>query len=614
MSQFYSRRDLDFILQDFLRADTLCQYPAYAEHDWDAFRQILDLAEGLATEYFHPHAAKSDANPPVFDAGRAILIPEIKQAVDALVENGFIAAAFPPEHGGLGLPETLSQAATAIFMMANLPSTAYATLTIGAARLIESFGSPEQRERYLQPMVAGRFFGTMCLSETHAGSALADIRTRAEPQADGSYRIFGSKMWISAGEHDLADNIVHMVLAKLPDAPAGVKGISLFIVPKYRLDEAGEPGQRNGVILAGLNHKMGYHGSVNTVLNFGDGGEGAYGELVGEPHQGLFYMFQMMNEARISVGLSAAALSMAGYRAACDYAMERRQGRPAESKDPNTPMVPIIEHADIKRMLLQSKSYAEGGLALCLYAARLADEVKVGSGEEKQQAFELLDLLTPIVKSWPSEFGLEANDLAIQVHGGYGYTKDYPVERLYRDNRLNSIHEGAKGIHGLDLLGRKVLQNRGHALGLLLAQWQQSAEAVLADANAAALHPMAQQLLQAKNTVSQTSQALMQVAASQGPSVALANATIYLDALGSLVVAWIWLQQAHIAQTKLSAAATSSGPAAMNAKEKSFLEGKLGTCDYFYRYEVPVALTQCELLARVDVHCLHADVAWFSNE
>ena len=552
-----------------------------------------------------PHAAKSDANPPVFADGRAVLIPEIQHAVEAFCQNGFIAGSFQPEHGGLGLPETITQAAAAIFMTANLPSTAYGTLTIGAGRLIESFGSAAQKQRYLLPMVAGRFFGTMCLSETHAGSSLTDIRTRAEPQADGSYRLYGSKMWISAGEHDLAENIVHMVLAKLPDAPPGVKGISLFIVPKYRLDEAGQPAARNAVVLAGLNHKMGYHGSVNTVLNFGDGDEGAYAELVGEPHQGLAYMFQMMNEARISVGLSAAALSVAGYRAACDYAKERRQGRPVGSKDPSTGMIPIIEHADIKRMLLQSKSYAEGGLALCLYAARLMDDSHKLQGEARQQAFDLLDLLTPIVKSWPAEFGLKANDLAIQIHGGYGYTKDYPVERLYRDNRLNSIHEGAKGIHGLDLLGRKVLQNRGVALGLLLDKMNACAQAVLDDTRAAALHPVAGQLQEAREQVAATSRRILDTAASRGLDASLANATLYLDMLGHIVVAWIWLQQAYIAHTKLATGA--------EGKEKTFLEGKIGTCEYFYRYELPMARTQCELLAQVDEHCLRADVAWFDE-
>ncbi len=602
MPNFYSRRDLDFLVNDYLKASELCQYQRYAEHDPETFAEILNTAEKLAEELFYPHAAKSDANPPVFDNGRAILIPEIKQAMDAYCENGFIAASFGPEHNGLGLPELIAYAATTIFMTANLPSTAYGTLTVGAGRLIESFGSKQQQQRYLLPMVEGRFFGTMCLSETHAGSSLTDIRTRAELHEDGSYRLFGSKMWISTGEHDISENIIHMVLAKLPGAPAGVKGISMFLVPRLCLNAAGEAEQRNDVTLAGLNHKMGYHGSVNTVLNFGDNG-GAYAELIGEPHKGLFYMFQMMNEARISVGLSAAALSVAGYRAACDYAKDRRQGRHLDCKDPASPMVPIIEHADIKRMLLQSKAYAEGGLALCLYATRLMDDTRVLQGEAAKRAFAILDLLTPIVKSWPSEFGLRANDLAIQVHGGYGYTKDYPVERLYRDNRLNSIHEGAKGIHGIDLLGRKVLQDHGRALALLLEDMDDSIKAVRDDVSARALHPFANALETACASVSDTSKKLLAGVAAKGLKTSMANATIYMDMLGHVVVAWIWLQQAHIANRQLAA---DPIPA-----ERMFLNGKLGACRYFYIYELPMVDTQCGLLNQLDETCLNADEQWF---
>lgn len=602
MPHFYSRRDLDFILNDYLQASSLCEYQRYAELDADTFNEILNTAEKLAEELFYTHAVKSDANPPIFEEGRAILIPEIKQAMDAFCENGFIAASFRPEHGGLGLPEVIAQAALAIFMTANVPSTAYGTLTVGAGRLIESFGSEEQKQRYLLPMVEGRFFGTMCLSETHAGSSLADIRTRAEQQDDGSYRLFGSKMWISTGEHDISENIIHMVLAKLPGAPAGVKGISMFLVPRRNLDTEGNSAERNDVVLAGLNHKMGFHGSVNTVLNFGDNG-GAYAELIGEPHKGMFYMFQMMNEARIGVGLSAAALSVAGYHEACKYAKDRRQGRHLDSKDPASPMVPIIEHADIKRMLLKSKVYAEGGLALCLYAARLMDETHVQQDEAAQRAFALLDLLTPIVKSWPSEFGLQANDLAIQVHGGYGYTKDYSVERLYRDNRLNSIHEGTKGIHGIDLLGRKVLQNRGEALDFLLEDMRNSIANIRDDRLADNLQNYAASLEVSCGVVSDTSRKLLLSVSEKGIKACMANATIYMDMLGHLVVAWIWLQQAHIATQKLADDPIPS--------DEVFFNAKVGACHYFFTYELPMVHTQCALLNEIDESCLNADENWF---
>jgi butyryl-CoA dehydrogenase len=330
---------------------------------------------------------------------------------------------------------------------------------MGAANLIESFGTEEQKRRFLQPMIDGRF-GTMALTEPHAGSSLSDIRTRAEPAPDGTYRLKGNKIFISGGDHPLSENIVHMVLAKLPDAPAGVKGISLFIVPKFLVNDDGSLGQRNDVLLAGLFHKMGWRGTTSTALNFGDNGE-CVGYLVGKPHHGLSYMFQMMNEARIGVGMGAVMLGYAGYlyswntpasvrkvacrqqrpehRAGGDHSARRRQTHAADPKG-------------LRRRLLRPG----------LYAARLFDDTTTLETEaERKQAHELLDLLTPIVKSWPSEFCLKANELAIQILGGHGYTREYPVEQYYRDNRLNPIHEGTHGIQSLDLLGRKLAQNGG---------------------------------------------------------------------------------------------------------------------------------------------------------
>ena len=337
-------------------------------------------------------------------------------------------------------------------------------LTMANANLIAKFGTPDQIDAFLRPMLAGRFSGTMALSETQAGSSLADILTRAEPQADGTYRLFGSKMWISGAEHELTDNIVNLVLAKIPGGPAGTKGISLFIVPKYLVNEDGSIGERNNVVIAGLNHKMGQRGITNTVLNF----DGAVGYLVGEPHRGITYMFTMMNEARLGVGMGAVSLGYTGYLKSLDYARERPQGRPVTAKDPTTPQIPIIEHADVKRMLLAQKAYVEGGMALLLYCAKLVDlQHSAQTDAERDAVTLLLDILTPVGKSWPSQWCLEANSLAIQVHGGYGYTREYDVEQHYRDNRLNPIHEGTHGIQSLDLLGRKVTQRGGASLAAL---------------------------------------------------------------------------------------------------------------------------------------------------
>jgi butyryl-CoA dehydrogenase len=490
------------------------------------------------------------------------------------------------------LPWLAVQACSAIFSAANIGLYAYPFLTTAAANLLHAFGSEEQRSRYLPLLLSGKSFGTMCLSEPQAGSSLGDIRSKATPTAAGHYLISGSKMWISGGEHELADNILHMVLAKIPGGPPGVRGISLFLVPKRRLNADGSLGERNNVVLAGLNHKMGYRGTVNTLLNFGEGGE-CHGFLVGEPNQGLSCMFHMMNEARIGVGLGAAVLGYAGYLCAVDYARSRPQGRRIENKDPNAPQVPIIEHADIRRLLLTQKSYVEGGLALVLYCARLIDDAR--SCEDPTRAGDisrLLDVLTPIAKSWPSEFCLEANKHAIQVLGGYGYTRDYPVERLYRDNRLNPIHEGTHGIQGIDLLGRKVRMVDGKAFAELLALIrseiaQASAHGDLAEYAAA--------LEAAVTDLEQTTQLLVACADIQR---ALANATLYLDAMGHVVIAWIWLKQA-LAATIALAEMSNEGES-----ERNFYRGKLSACRYFYRYELPKAHSQMQVLRNLDDTCL----------
>ncbi len=586
------RRELEFLLYELLQAHTLCQGP-YADHSRPVFDAVLDTAMRLAEDKFEPHAAKLDANEPHFDGQHVHIIPEVKQALDAYVEAGFMGASFPEDAGGMQLPYLISQATSAIFHAANVSTAAYTMLTQGAANLLRVFGNDSQRDRYMKPLIEGRFFGTMCLSEPQAGSSLGDLTTRAQPDKDGLYQITGQKMWISGGEHDLSENIIHLVLARLPDAPAGVKGISLFVVPKRRLQPDGTPGSHNDVHLAGLNHKMGYRGTVNTVLSFGDHGQ-CLGELVGEPHKGLTYMFHMMNEARIAVGLGAAALGYTGFLRALDYAKERTQGRSASNQDKTAPPIAIIEHADVKRMLLAQKSFSEGGLALCLYCARLVDELTLTTDPDQRKAQEaVLGLLTPIAKAWPSKYGPEANDLAIQVHGGYGYTREYIVERLYRDNRLNPIHEGTNGIQAMDLLGRKVARSQGKAPLLLLGQIRADIQC----ADHERIKPFAQALSQACDHVTQTTVTLLQQGAALGPARFLANASAYLDMLGHIVVAWLWLKQATVAQNALDDPNTPD-------KDRDYYQGKVLTCQYFMRWELPRTKAWGELLASMDDTCL----------
>ena len=601
-SKLLSRRDLAFVLYEMLDVAGLTVRARYADHSRETFDAAIDLSEKIALEHFAPHNRKSDEHEPTFDGERVTLIPEIAVALKAFVAAGLMAAEHDYEYGGMQLPLAVAKACFAFFNAANVGTASYPFLTIGNANLLLDYGSKEQIDTFVRPMLAGKWFGTMCLSEPQAGSSLSDIRTRAEPQPDGSYRLFGNKMWISAGEHELSENIVHLVLARVPGAPPGVKGISLFIVPRRLVNPDGSVGERNDVAPAGLNHKMGYRGTVNTLLNFGEGkfkpggSAGALGQLVGEVNRGLTCMFHMMNEARIGVGLGATMLGYTGYLHALDYARNRPQGRHPAAKDPTAPQVPIIEHADVRRMLLAQKAYAEGALALNLYCARLVDDLKTGTTDDaRRDAGMLLDLLTPIAKSWPSQWCLEANNLAIQVHGGYGYTRDYPVEQFYRDNRLNPIHEGTHGIQGLDLLGRKVVQQGGAALALLGREMEKTCRdaGTLRDT----VH-FARALGEAVARLGLTTQKLH---GAGNADRTLANASVYLEAFGHVVLAWIWLRAALIAARQIEA----------GNDDVDFYRGKLQAAAFFFRWELPKTAQWCDLLASLDSTTMDMRETWF---
>ncbi|OON79718.1 acyl-CoA dehydrogenase [Streptomyces tsukubensis] len=596
-SLLLSRRDLSFLLHEWLHVEELTKRPRYAEHDRETFDAALELSETIATRHFAPHNKKNDAREPTFDGERVHIIPEVSEALKVFAESGLTGAGMDEAVGGMQLPRVVTDACFAWFQAANAGTSAYPFLTVGNANLLLAHGSAEQIDRYVRPMVDGRYFGTMCLSEPQAGSSLADVRTRAERAEDGTYRLFGNKMWISGGDHELSENIVHLVLARIPGGPPGVKGLSLFVVPKYLVGDDGARGERNDVVLAGLNHKMGFRGTTNTLLNFGEGthrpsgAPGAVGHLVGEEHRGLAYMFHMMNEARIGVGLGATALGYTGYLHALDYARTRPQGRPLTDRDPVAPQVPIIEHADVRRMLLAQKSYVEGALALTLYCGRLVDEQRTAPEDEaRKRAGLLLDILTPIAKSWPSQWCLEANSLAIQVHGGYGYTREYDVEQFYRDNRLNPIHEGTHGIHGLDLLGRKAVIDGGAALRLLLGE--AAATADRAGAGGGVLAEYGAALNAATRRVAEVTARLWSTG---DPGTALANASVYLEAVGHVVVAWMWLEQ-------LLAADGATG---------DFYEGKRAAGQYFFRHELPSVHPKFDLLESLDRTAADMDPAQF---
>jgi butyryl-CoA dehydrogenase len=592
-STILARRDLSFLLYEWLDIERLSKRDRYAELTRELYDDVLELAERIATERFAPHSRSSDENEPEFHDGAVSLIPEIGAALEAFAEAGFLSASADEDLGGMQLPHTVGAACSAWFLAANVATTGYAFLSVAAANTLLATADGEQVERWARPLLEGRFFGTMCISEPQAGSSVGDAATRAIPDADGGFRIFGSKMWISGGDHDMGENIVHLVLARLPDAPPGSKGISLFIVPKFLVEDDGTVGPRNDVALAGLNHKMGSRGTVNTVLGFGegvhlvDGRPGAVGYLVGQPNRGLPAMFHMMNEARLGVGMCAAALGYTGYLRALGYARERLQGRPAGAGS-SSPQVAIIEHPDVRRMLLAQKAYVEGAMALLLYCSRLVDEQQTArSPAEERRARMVLDVLTPIAKSWPSQWCLEANSLAIQVHGGYGYARDYGIEQLYRDNRLNAIHEGTHGIQALDLVGRKVRQDGGAAFAALLQLMRATVgRAVKIGGEAGGL---GRQLRIAIGT----SEDVLHRAAD--PDATLANASAYMEAFGHVVIAWVWLEQFL----------------ACTGRHGAFYDGKRQAARFFFGHELPKTAAQFALVERGDRAVLDMDPDWF---
>ncbi len=593
MADVLSRRDLDFLLYEWLDVESMTSRKRFSEHSKETFDAVLDLCANIAHKHFEPHNKLSDAcEPTMRPDGTVEMIAEVKSALDIYAAAGLIASQFDESVGGMQLPTTVARAAMAWFQAANASTASYPFLTVANANLIATYGTATQIDDYVRPMLEGKYFGTMCLSEPQAGSSLADITTRAVKQEDGSYRVTGTKMWISAGDHELTENIIHLVLAKIPGGGPGVKGISLVIVPKILGN-----GSRNDVTLVGLNHKMGNRGTTNTLLNFGDGthgtdGEsGAVGYLVGEEHRGLSYMFHMMNEARIGVGFLAIALGYVGYMKSLEYAKVRTQGRPVGSKDPASAPVALIEHADVRRMLLAQKSYVEGALALGLYCSQLVDEQDTTEDQQvKAESTLLLEVLTPIAKSWPSQWCLEANSLAIQIHGGYGYTRDYDVEQYYRDNRLNPIHEGTHGIQGLDLLGRKVTMQGGAGLVLLgtkVAATIEGARSMGGDTGA-----FAGQLERAWNDIASVTATLW---SNGDPAVALANSSVYLEAMGHVVVAWMWLEQLIVVE----------------GKSGDFYDGKRQAARYFFGYELPKVDAQLALLSSLDRTTLDMNPSWF---
>jgi alkylation response protein AidB-like acyl-CoA dehydrogenase len=579
-TELVRREDIHFILFDWLGIDKLSQYERFADFSQSTADALFDLSETIASRFFLTHYKTGDQREPELTDDGVRILPEVVEALSKYTEAGLFAASFSSEHGGMQLPLSVAAASFAHFLAANVATSAYPMLTVGNARLLTAFAGPALVEAFARPEIEGRFFGTMCLSEPQAGSSLADIATRAVHDGIDAlgprYRLFGNKMWISAGDHGAAENICHLVLAKIPgpegQLTSGAEGISLFLVPKLLISPGDFAPDRNDIVVAGLNHKMGYRATSNCLLNLGEGQKyrpggaaGAIGYLVGEPGQGLHIMFMMMNEARLQVGLGAAMLAYRSHRLSVTYASERTQGRPRGKKADSRP-VPIAAHPDVRRMLLAQKSYAEGALSLVLYCFDLADRAEAA---QDRSASQLLDLLTPIAKTWASEWGLLANDIAIQVHGGYGYTRDFDVEQLYRDNRLNSIHEGTTGIQAIDLVGRKLIKDKGRSFGVLLKRIDLS---LVEGRRSLNLAEVAAALGEARRELEMS---LTRIISDPDAAHAYANATPLLWALGHLVVGWLLFDQALTVE-RIDGITRSE-----------FSAGKLIVARYFVSHEIP---------------------------
>jgi alkylation response protein AidB-like acyl-CoA dehydrogenase len=599
-AKFVSERNIKFLLYEVFDLESLTKYEYYSEHNRKMFDMVLKAAVKLGKDLLFPIFEEMDRNQPELVDGEVKVHSSVKTIMKEFGEGGWIASRVPFDQDGEQLPNMVADICEFIFAAANYSANAYPGLTSGASHLIESFGSKELYDRYVPKMRSGEWQGTMALTEPEAGSSLSDITTMAEPTAEGYYQIRGQKIFISAGDHDGVDNVVHLMLAKITGAPAGVKGISLFVVPKKRIDTEGQL-VTNDVVASGVYHKLGYRGCPIVQLSLGDKND-CRGWLVGEPHSGLKYMFQMMNEARIGVGMGATAMATAAYYAALDYSKTRCQGRKLGQKDPNLPPVPIIEHADVKRMLLFQRAVIEGAQSLLMQCSKFVDFQKVLAGEEKEKYHLLLEILTPIAKTYPSEMGIQSISQGLQCLGGSGYCDDYPLEQYYRDCRIHPIHEGTTGIQGMDLLGRKVVMKNGQAFLLYISELQ---DTIAAAKEYKELEKHADDLKNTLTRLQEITQHLITVAQQQGPEAFLADATLYLEFFGIVTIAWQWLLQGIAVQKALNNGAKK--------KDSDFYEGKMFTLRYFFGYELPKTLGLAKRLMQSDRLTIEIQTGHFND-
>lgn len=570
-NQYTNLDTLKFLIHKVHKTETVLGKGRFSAYDTASVDMFLDSIASLSDVDLFPFIKEMDENPSYYKDGKITIHPQFKRIFEQARDLGLIASIFNEEDGGLQMPNTLFHAAYYIMEAANNHITGYLGLTTGAANLIATFGSQALKDQYLEKMLSLEWTGSMCLTEPQAGSSLSDITTSATPTKNGSYLINGQKIFISCGDHQFADNIVHLLLGRIDGSPEGTKGVSLFVVPKFKQNK-GEQFDDNHVITAGEFEKLGQRGYCTSHLVF----ENSEAWLVGEENRGLSYMFQLMNEARIATGRMGAGIASAAYYASLQYAKERPQGRKLTAtgdKDLHQEQTLIINHPDVKRMLLHQKAIVEGSLSLVLQASHYLDKVELAEGEEKEKYHLLLELLTPIVKTYPAEKGIESVSQGLQVLGGYGFCQDFILQQYYRDIRIISIYEGTTGIQSLDLLGRKVNLKDGKVL-----QWL--AEEITATIQEASqesdLAVYANELGQNLQMIQQVLTALAPIAQKGDFERYLSDATIFMDLFGTVIIGWQWLKIANTAQEVLTS----------DAQQKTIMEGKIHTMKFFYKYEM----------------------------
>ncbi|MCK8602786.1 acyl-CoA dehydrogenase [Desulfoferrobacter suflitae] len=548
MKLLADERDIKFVLYEQLHVEELCKYPAYSDFSQELFDMVIDQAEKLAEKELYPANKLGDQQGCRFEDG-VVRAPEaFHKAYRHYCEGGWLAIADPPEVGGQGLPFVVANAALEFFSAANWALIMYPGLTHGAARLLQKYGTPRLQNIYMYKMFSGEWGGTMCLTEPGAGSDVGNLTTRAVRNADGTYAIQGQKIFISSGMHDLTENIVHMVLARIEGAPRGTRGISIFLVPRLRVDENGNLVE-NDVVCSGIEHKMGIHGSATCSLNFGENGN-CVGYLMGQENKGMRIMFDMMNEARLFVGMQGLGHASAAYLHALQYAKERLQGAPVERmKDAAAPRVPIIDHPDVRRMLMFMKSSTEAMRAMLHLAAYCIDRERVAESEEERELFQgHVDLLIPICKSVGSDLGFRVCETAIQVYGGYGFISEYPVEQFLRDCKIASLYEGTNGIQALDLIGRKLTMKRGQLIKNAL---KTTREMLIKFRKNFRLNELAQIYEEAEENLVQVTKFFALKSMTDEFHVPVLYAKPYLDLFGDVVMGFVLLWQAHIADRRL---------------------------------------------------------------